>query len=229
MQNETVGIICAMPMEMARLLEEMEGKEKRRFSGIDFHVGKLCGKSVVLAVCGIGKVFAAVCAEAMILNFKPALIINSGVAGSLSPALRVFDVAVGENFVQHDMDTSPLGDPVGMISGINRIELPCDSAASAALCAAAGEAETGTIASGDQFVAAKEKKEAIAASFGAIACEMEGASIAQVAFINEVPFAALRVISDSLNGDGGVEYSVFAPKAAERSAQIILKFLEEKK
>lgn len=226
MPNEVIGIICAMPIEMAHLSEQMEKEEVRRFSGIDFHTGELRGKKVVLAVCGIGKVFAAICAEAMILNFKPSLIINSGVAGSLTEKLSVFDVAVGEKFVQHDMDTSPLGDPVGMISGINQVYLPCDARASEELCAAAGRAVAGIIASGDQFVASAEKKSAIAKAFGAVACEMEGASIAQVAFVNEVPFAALRVISDSLKGDGGVEYSVFAPKAAEKSAKIILSFLE---
>ena len=196
-----IGIICAMKIEADAIRDTIENSETETVSGIEFVRGTLHGKEVVLAVCGIGKVFAAICAEAMILRYKPDLLINSGVAGTLTPDLSIGDIAVAVSLVQHDMDTSPLGDPVGMISGINKTYFETDRAAVDGLCAAAARigAKTlcGTIASGDQFLADPAKKRQIAETFGAAACEMEGAAIAQVAYVNRTPFAVLRAISDA--------------------------------
>ena len=158
-----------------------------------------------MAVCGIGKVFAAICTEAMILRYAPSLVLNSGVGGTLTPALSIGDIAVATSLVQHDMDTSALGDPVGLISGINKIYFEADKDAVARLCAAADKvgARTlcGTIASGDRFLADAAHKRFIADTFGAVACEMEGAAVAQVAYVNHTPFAVMRAISDSASGD----------------------------
>jgi len=114
-----IGIIGAMQTEVELLISRLEGAEKRTVSGIDFYSGKLEKKDVVVAKCGIGKVFAAMCAQTMILAFAPAVIVNTGVAGTLTPRLSIGQVALADRVVQHDMDTSPLGDPVGLISGIN--------------------------------------------------------------------------------------------------------------
>ena len=225
-----IGIICAMKIEADAIRDTIEKSETETVSGIEFVRGTLHGKEVVLAVCGIGKVFAAICAEAMILRYKPDLLINSGVAGTLTPDLSIGDIAVAASLVQHDMDTSPLGDPVGMISGINKTYFETDRAAVDELCAAAARigAKTlcGTIASGDQFLADPAKKRQIAETFGAAACEMEGAAIAQVAYVNRTPFAVLRAISDSASGDAQMEYAEFCKLAAARSHAIIDEFIK---
>ena len=115
-----IGIICAMKIEADAIRETLTSPVCETVSGIEFTRGSLHGKEVVMAVCGIGKVFAAICTEAMILRYAPSLVLNSGVGGTLTPALSIGDIAVATSLVQHDMDTSALGDPVGLISGINK-------------------------------------------------------------------------------------------------------------
>ena len=175
-------------------------------------------REIVLAVCGIGKVFAAVCAEAMILRYAPACILNSGVAGTLTTKLSIGDIAIADRLVQHDMDTTPLGDPPGMISGLDTVYFEADPRIRRILVAAADETGAkscrGTIASGDQFLSDPEKKAWIRHAFGAMACEMEGAAVAQAAYINKVPFGVLRAISDSADGKAQMEYPKFAAMAA---------------
>ncbi len=226
-----IGIICAMKIEAEAIIASLSDTRTETVSGVEFTVGKRYDKEVVVAICGIGKVFAAICAEAMILKFAPTLIINSGVAGTLTDKLSIGDIAIAKSLVQHDMDTSPLGDPVGLVSGINKIYFDADEAAVAALEKAAASvganSVVGTIASGDQFMSDTEKKNAIRDRFTAIACEMEGAAVAHVAYVNGVPFAVLRAISDSASGDAQMEYPKFVAMAAERSHAIIDAFLKE--
>lgn len=220
------GIICAMTIEAEGIISEMENTRVEIISGIEYTVGNLYSKDVVVAVCGVGKVFAAACTQTMILKYAPEEVINVGVAGSLVAELRVFDVAVATSLCQHDMDTSAIGDPVGLISGVNMVKFPASQRINAAMikCLEASglNFKEGTIASGDLFVAEREKKNWIRDTFDAVACEMEGGSVAQICYINGVEFAVLRAISDEEGGD----YAVFAKKAAENSANIIKEYIK---
>ena len=222
-----IGIIGAMQMEVDNLKEAMENQSVVTVSGINFVCGNIGEVEVVAAVCGIGKVFAAICAEAMILKFNPDMIINIGVAGTLTKDLSVLDVAVASDVFQHDMDTSALGDPVGLISGLNQIFFPTNEKMRTLLCEVLRDKNihyvTGPIATGDLFMHDAEKKAQVRNDFGAIAAEMEGGSIGHVCTVNNVPFAVLRSISD---GDGGaMDYQTFAEKAAEVSIEVILEFI----
>lgn len=225
-----IGIIGAMDMETEGLISGMEKPERETVSGVTYTRGKLEGKDVVVATCGIGKVNAAICAQTMILRYHPALIINTGVAGTLTPELGIGDVAVGARLVQHDMDTGLTGDPYGYISGVNRVYFEADKETSEKLaaCVNACGARTvrGTIATGDQFIASAERKALIVERFGAIACEMEGGAIAHVATANGTPFAVLRAISDNADGGATEDFSTFARKAAERSIAVMRRFLK---
>ena len=224
-----IGIIAAMDVEMKSLRSYMENTETEVISGIRFVRGTLEGKDVVTAVCGIGKVFAALCAQTMILHDQPRCIINTGVAGTLTDALTIGSIAVSSAVVQHDMDTSPLGDPVGLISGINKVELPADRLLTGQLSACANvmgiKTATGVIASGDQFVASVERKAFIVEHFKAIACEMEGAAVGQVCYVNKVPFCVLRAISDSADGSSHMDYPTFVQMAAEQSVALLRRFM----
>ncbi|MEE1008464.1 MAG: 5'-methylthioadenosine/adenosylhomocysteine nucleosidase [Agathobacter sp.] len=224
-----IGIIGAMQMEIDNLKEAMTDTTVSTYSGVEFVKGNIDGKEVVAAVCGIGKVFAAICAEAMILKFDVDMIVNIGVAGSLTKDLSVLDIAVAKNVVQHDMDTSAIGDPVGLLSGINTIFLDANKSMNEVLCKCIEEKEIsyklGTIATGDQFIAKKEQKDLIKSRFEAIAAEMEGGSIGHVCFINNVPFAILRSISDSEGG--AMDYETFAEKAAVQSIEVVLDFIKK--
>ncbi len=225
-----IGIICAMKIEADAIRASLKNTSVETVSGVEFTRGTLHDKEVVIAVCGIGKVFAAICTEAMIIKYAPTLIINSGVAGTLTDALSIGDIAIAKTLVQHDMDTSPLGDPVGLISGINKIHFEADEMAiktfENAVKEVGANGVVGTIASGDQFMSDTAKKCTIRDRFNAIACEMEGAAIAHVAFVNNVPFAVLRAISDSASGDAQMEYPKFVAMASERSHKIIDTFIK---
>ena len=224
-----IGIIAAMNVEMDGLRAHMENPVRETVSGVEFVRGTIEGREVVTAVCGIGKVFAALCAQTMILRYAPEAVINTGVAGTLTDELSIGNLAVSACVVQHDMDTSAIGDPVGLISGINMVEIPADRALTDRLCAAAQtvgvKTLTGCIASGDQFVASPGRKTFIADTFSAIACEMEGAAVGQVCYVNRVPFCVLRAISDSADGSSHMDYPVFAQMAAEQSVRLLLAFL----
>lgn len=226
--KKCVGLIGAMEIEVAALRAAMTDAADEVVSGIRFTKGVLDGCPVVAAVCGVGKVAAAMVAEAMILRYGVDALLNTGVAGGLADCLVVGDIVLAENVVQHDMDTTALGDPAGLISGLNIVKIPADKALTECLHTAAQKAGflplCGTVASGDLFVAKAEDKARIKHLFDAVACEMEGAAIGQVAYTNGVPFAVLRAISD---GGDGMEFSEFVTLAAERSVAVTRAFCKE--
>ena len=227
-----VAVICAMESEAEKLTAALEGAKKEKIGVMDLCLGSYKGNEVAVARCGVGKVFAAMCAEALILSFSPALILNSGVAGSLDPRLSVGDLCVSTGFVQHDFDTTPIGDPPHFIGGgIDKSLLPADEKTAAALLALAEKeglrAFGGIVASGDRFIAEKREKRRLGEELGALVCEMEGAAMAQVACCHGVPFCAIRAVSDSLTDESAMEFSAFTRMAAEKSARLILSFLSE--
>ena len=224
------GIIGAMKIEVETIKSLMQDKQSEVISGVEYVTGTLHGKKIVTAVCGIGKVAAAMCAQTMILRYAPERIINTGVGGSLSEKLAIGDVAVAESLVQHDMDTSPLGDPIGFISGINVINMPCDPKVVEILEKSVESVDgikalRGVIASGDQFIADPAKKDFIKSNFNAVVCEMEGASIAQVCYTNGVPFGVVRAVSDCADGSSHMDYGEFLPMAAANAAKLIESFV----
>ena len=225
-----LGIIAAMTIEADQIKAAMADVKEEVISGITFVSGKLGKCDAVVAVCGIGKVFAAMCTQSMILRYGPDCIINTGVGGTLTEKLGIGDLAVSTAVVQHDMDTSPLGDPVGLISGINVIEMAADAGMVEKVCAICEQKGIrhycGTIASGDQFIASREKKDWIVSAFRGIACEMEGASVGQVCYVNKVPFVILRAISDAADGGACEDYPTFARNAAKTSASVVLALAE---
>ena len=226
-----IGIIGAMDIEVEYLTSLLEERETVDFCGLKFNTGTIFGKKLAIVKCGIGKVFAAMAASAMIAKFSPRLIVNSGVGGALSSGLRPLDVVVAEKLLQHDMDTSALGDAKGLISGINKIYFETDTRAANILLECAEKlslnARLGTVASGDKFIAEKSEKQAIISEFSADVCEMEGAAIAQVAFVNNIPFAVVRAISDSADEGSSMDYMEFLPVAAKNSANLTLALIKE--
>ena len=224
------GIIGAMQVETDALKAMVKKPTKETVGGVEFVRGTIGKHEVVVAQCGIGKVFAALCAEAMILRYGVGRIINTGVAGTLCDRLGLLNIAVSTAVVQHDMDTSPLGDPIGLISGINIVQIPADKELGELVCRAAQALGTpclsGVIASGDQFIADPQKKQFICQAFDAIACEMEGAAIGQVCYVNNVPFVVVRCISDNADDRAGsMDYPQLCRAAAEQSQRLIEEIL----
>lgn len=226
-----IGIIGALNDEVREIISRLDGRVSETVGSIEFNMGTLYGKKVVIARCGVGKVFAAICAEAMIIKYSPSLVINSGVGGALDKTLRPLDIVFADKLVQHDMDTSPLGDPIGLISGINQIYFETDKRAREILEESARTMGInyliGTVATGDKFICAKEDKEKITSSFGASACEMEGGAIAHTAFVNGTPFMVIRAISDSADGEACMDYPTFLPLATKVSTALTLALIEK--
>lgn len=231
MPKKKIGVIGAMDSEVGALIALLEEHRTETVGGIIFHTGCIFGREVVIARCGIGKVFAAMCAQTMILTYAPDLLINTGIGGAIGGDLHVGDVVIADRLVQHDMDTSAIGDPIGMVSGINKVFFETDPDVTGFLLqsgrALGFQTKTGTVASGDRFVADRETKTVIRDRFDALVCEMEGAAIAQVAYVNQVPFSAVRVISDNADGSSGMDYFAFLPMASNRAVALTQILLEK--
>ncbi len=219
-----IGIIGAMSVEVEALKAQIKSPKVTSVSGIEFTEGTLFGKEAVVARCGIGKVFAAICAQTMITRFGATHLINTGVGGTLTDKLDILDVAIADGVVQHDMDTSPIGDPVGLISGINKVVLPTSSQLTDIAVGAADRlgirSLVGIIASGDQFIADDGRKKYITDNFRAICCEMEGAAIGHVCYVNGVECLIVRAISDSASGEAKMEYPEMVRRAAAMSQKM---------
>ena len=226
-----IGIIGAMAVEVEKLLSNVENAQKSVVSGRKFYSGTLCGQPVVVVQSGVGKVNAALCTEALILNYRPDLVINTGVAGALTDRLRIGDIAVAEDLVQHDVDTTAVGDPIGLVSTVNRVEFPCAEPAIERMMSAIDAMDglrgvRARSASGDQFIHRAEDKQRIVRLFQADVCEMEGCAIAQVCFVNGVDCLVLRAISDATDGSHVEDFGRFCEMAADRSAAVLMKYLE---
>ena len=224
--TDRIGIIGAMEDEVTTLIAAMENKTTERIGIVYYHTGTLDGQDVVIARSGIGKVNAALTAAEMIRTYGAKIIINTGIAGAIDDSLAPEDSVVATDLVQHDYDTSPLGEP-GFVSGVAMVRFPADPTVTAVAVAAARSLGvrvlTGTIASGDQFISDVREKERIKNSFGALACEMEGAAIAHACVFYRVRFAVIRTISDRADGSAEIDYPTFAVRAAARNAEIVRK------
>ena len=221
------GLIGATEGEIRHLVAALADAKTETHLGMTFYTGTLVGEPVVITRAGVGKVNAALAAGTILLLYHPDRLINTGVAGALAEDLRQGDVVIATSLVEYDMDTTPLGEPRGLLSvgGKELVELPTDADMAAALTRAAGACgETphlGMIATGDRFVAGADAKAAILRDFPALACEMEGAAIAHAAYAAGTPVAVLRVISDSADGSAQLDYPTFAGIAAEKCQRVV--------
>ena len=223
MKERWIAVIAAEEQELAGLEEFMEDAEAvAGAAGCVYRTGRVGDYRVAAMRCGIGKVNAAVCAQAMIDRFHPVALINVGAAGAVAPGLSIYDLVVSEDVVQHDMDVTGLGYAPGVVPDQEESFFKADpELVSLAKLSAEAEEMTchiGRIASGDLFVSNGEQRERIRRTFGALCAEMEGAAVAQACRRNEVPFVILRSISDNADTSAGVSYGEFS---AEASGQVI--------
>ena len=222
-----LGIIGAMEVEVEQLKEAMEVTSCIKRASMEFYEGVLKGLPVVVVRCGIGKVNAALCTQILIDEFDIDAVINTGIAGSLNNDINIGDFVISTKAVQHDYDIRPLGYKLGEIPGIASIGFKANEKLSNLVEKIAKDnipehaVFKGCVASGDQFIADKAKKEAIVDTFDALCCEMEGASIAQAASLNNVPFVVIRAISDKADESEVVDYLTFEKEAAYNCALLV--------
>ena len=230
-----IGIIDAMDVEVELLKEQLADLEVTSFLSADFYSGRLGEKDVVVVKCGVGKVNAALCAQALVDRFHITQLINTGVAGSLDAGrLDIGDLVVSTDCVQHDFSVGALGYEPGLVPGFESVAFVADErlreAALSAAAAVAPEVRAlpGRVASGDLFVSAEEDRRRIVDGFGPLCCEMEGAAIAQAASLNGVPFVVVRAISDKPGTEGqAMDYATFERASAHRCAKIVAHMVGE--
>lgn len=227
-----LGIIGAMDEELNILLKEMDLQEKKVFANMTFNKGTLWGKDVVAVVCGIGKVNAAICTQILLSEYKVDKIINVGVAGGIGKDIYPGDIVIADNLVEHDMDTTAFGDPHGQIPRMDTFDFKCDKSLvelANKVCSNLKDLNTfiGRIVSGDVFVADVEKIKWLEKEFNALACEMEGASIAHTCYLNNTPFVVIRSISDNANNGAHMDFEKFTPIAVNNSTAILKKMIKE--
>lgn len=225
------GIIGAMEEEVASLIEEMEVSSKIAKAKMVFHSGIIYNKEVVIVTSGIGKVNAAICAQILVDKFDVDYIINVGIAGGVGQEIYPGDIVIANSLVQHDVDTSAFGDKLGQIPRMEAYDFKCSNlliSHGKIACSSLENVNTfvGRIVSGDQFIANSEKIKWLNKEFNALACEMEGASIAHVAYLNEVPFLIIRSISDNANNGAHMDYEKFKPIAVKNSNIILRSMLK---
>ena len=222
-----IGIIGAMDVEVARLKSEMTKEREVQKAGMNFCEGRIGGEEVVVVRCGIGKVNAGLCVQILCDLFGVTHVINTGIAGSLYDEINIGDVVVSIDAMYHDMDVSVLGFPPGQVPLIGTVSFVADpmlrEAAVKACRKAAPEIGVfeGRVVSGDQFICDRGKKDRIKKVFGGLCTEMEGAAIAQAAYINKIPFVIVRAISDKADESTEMSYEAFEAQAAEHCASLV--------
>ena len=228
-----IGIIGAMDIEVDALKEQMTGVTRVNKASMEFYQGKLNGKDVVVVRSGIGKVNAAVCTQILADVFEAEAVINTGIAGSLRNEINIGDIVVSTDALQHDMDAVEFGYPKGQIPGMKVFSFVANAAlreTAVRVCQKVNpdiQVFEGRIVSGDQFVARAEVKNEIIKEFAGYCTEMEGASIAQAAYLNGIPFVVVRAISDKADNSATMDSMTFERQAAQHCVNLVGEMLRE--
>ncbi len=222
-----IGIIGAMEVEVETLKKDMQLKEVVQKAGMEFYDGVLCGMPVVVVRSGICKVNAAICTQILIDDLKVDGVINTGVGGSLNADINIGDIVISTDVVHHDVNAVEFGYALGQIPQMKIFAFPADEDLAEKAKAACNRVNPdikvwrGRVCSGDQFVSSQDQKEAIIKAFHGYTTEMEGAGIAQAAYLNKVPFIIVRAISDKADNSAYVDYATFEKEAAQHSIRLV--------
>ncbi|WP_345993803.1 5'-methylthioadenosine/adenosylhomocysteine nucleosidase [Sulfurimonas sp. HSL-1716] len=224
-----LAIMGAMPEEISPILETVGEYKTTEYAGNKYYEASYNGVDLIIAYSKIGKVFSTLTAATMIEHFGAQMLLFSGVAGAVSPDLKVGDLVVATKLSQHDLDITAFGHPFGYVpegavyvdADEELIEIAKGVASDMGL-----RVKEGIIATGDQFVANEERKNWIGATFNADALEMEGGSVAVVCNALDVPFFILRAISDAADMDASFSFDEFLVSSAKISAEFVMKMVE---
>ncbi len=222
-----LGIIGAMDEEVSKLKEIMEDVEIKQKASMDFYKGKMCGKDVVVVRSGIGKVNAGICTQILVDEYGVDAVINTGIAGSLNAAIDIGDIVLSTDALQHDMDATGFGYEPGIIPRMETSTFVADEKLRKLAKESCEKVNPdikvfeGRIVSGDQFISDKEKKDYIEKNFKGFCTEMEGAAIAQTAYLNNIPFLIIRAISDKADDSATEDYPTFEAKAIKHSVNLV--------
>lgn len=221
-----IGIIAAMQVEVRKLLENMDIQSVENHYGRDVHIASFNGLELFIGVCGIGKANAASFTQLLIDKYDPDLIINTGIAGSLQAGLGTLSLVIADELYQHDIPSRILASTYPG-EGVSVFET--DDKLRDVLVKSVPEnvnLRVGPVASGDNFINSQKLKEEIVEKTGALACDMESAAIAQIAFGAEKRCLIIRSISDEADDNADETYDNFEEAAANLSVEVLLQFLK---
>lgn len=224
------GIIAALDEEMAPLLANMQVAEKKEVYGTTIYKGVIGRHEAVLCKCGIATINAALCTSVVIREFGADAIINTGIAGALGQGVNVLDVVISASAAYHDRHDEILAKYYPFATCFKAdaalIEAAQKAAAQVSLEDKPLTVHTGLVVSGDWFVTSSEVKHDIVKKYNPLCVEMEGAAIANAAFINSCPFVVIRTMSDSADEGASISYDALIGRASVISAAIVLKMLD---
>lgn len=217
-----IGLAYALKGEIRSMLRSADAKPLETVAGVSVYEIE---PGILAYLGGVGKVNAAMSAQLFIDRFHPDWIVNAGVAGSFLD-LSIGTIVLADCFVQHDVDTTPMGDPIGLVSTVNRVDFPTSETErlSGILTAQGVEHRVGKVATGEVFMTKGERADWVARTFAPALCEMEGGAIAQVCLRNEVKFTALKSVSDRLCQENNAEEFFNYAEAMEKLNGIVLPF-----
>lgn len=227
-----LGIIGAMDEEVSKLKEIMEDVTIMTRASMDFYRGRMSGKDVVVVRSGIGKVNAGICTQILVDEYGVDAVINTGIAGSLNADINIGDIVLSTDTLQHDMDATGFGYEPGVIPRMETSVFEADEKLRtlARTCCERVNPDIsvfeGRVVSGDQFISDKEKKNIILNRFHGCCTEMEGAAIAQAAYLNRIPFLIIRAISDKADDSATEDYPVFEAKAIKHSVRLVSEMMK---
>lgn len=222
-----LGIIGAMDEEVSKLKEVMDEVTVSTKASMDFYKGKIFGKDVVVVRSGIGKVNAGICTQILVDEYKIDAVINTGIAGSLNADINIGDIVLATDALQHDMDATGFGYEPGVIPRMEQSVFVADETLRRLAKASCEKVNSdisvfeGRVVSGDQFISDRAKKDYITKQFAGYCTEMEGAAIAQAAYLNKIPFLIIRAISDKADDSATEDYPTFEKKAIMHSVNLM--------
>lgn len=228
-----IGIIGAMEVEVKRLKEQMNLIRVLNKASMEFYEGTYLNKEIVVVRSGIGKVNAAICAQILIDEFQVEAIINTGIAGGIHDDIEIGDIVISKDVLQHDMDATGFGYGLGVIPQMSCSTFEADEelvTLASSLCEELNSdirTHVGRVVTGDQFISSKEKKLWLRENFAGYCAEMEGAAIAQVAYLNQIKFVIIRAISDKADSTACADYPQFEAKAADHAVTLVNGMLKE--
>lgn len=233
MEEIMIGIIGAMDEEVTQLKNKMKQVTITKKAGMDFYSGNFGDRSVVIVRSGIGKVNAGICTQVLVDEFHASAIINTGIAGSLNNDINIGDIVLSTDALQHDVDAVAFGYNLGVIPRMETSIFKADEnllTKAESLCKKVNpdiSVFTGRIVTGDQFIASKDQKDRLVTNFSGFCTEMEGAAIAQAAYLNQIPFLIIRAISDKADNSATVDYPTFEAKAIEHTVNLVTALIPE--
>ena len=228
---KNIGIVVAMDEERDAIKSLMTNLEIKQICNLRFILGKIQNKDCILIKSGLGKVNAARTTQILIDNFDIGYVINMGAAGSVNCLLEIGDILIGKHVVQHDFDITAFGHSKGYITGIgDKVECDRDlvdqfEETIKNIPERSYKIKLGVVASGDIFVTDIGMKDKIRAKFNADVVDMECASVAQVCYLDNVPFITIRAISDVPDGDNAGTFDENLKLAAKRCGNVLKEFL----